>query len=279
MLVTSKQIILNAKKGGYAIGCFNTSDLEITKAIVKAAESQKAPVIISTSEKAIGYAGLENLADITKNEAESASVPIALHLDHGQNVTTVEKCLQAGYTSIMFDGSSLPLEENELKTRHAVELSHHQNIPCEGELGHLGKAGVNSGDLTDPADVADYITRTGVDFLAVSIGSKHGNEGKDTEKLDIDLLAKISNETEKPLVLHGASGVRDDDIREAVKHGIAKINIDTDIRQTFVKSLQEAVKGPNQNEPRDILTHVMEKIQKLVEEKIELFGSAGKAKI
>lgn len=278
MLVNPKQIILEAKKGGYAIGAFNTSDLEITKAIVAAAEAQNSPVIISTSEKAIEYAGLSTLALIVIEEARQAKIPVAFHLDHGKTIATVEKCIRAGYSSVMFDGSSLSIEENELKTRHAVELAHHAGISCEGELGHLGKAGVNSSDLTDPEDMPDFIQRTGVDFLAVSIGSQHGSRGEGSEKLDIGLLKKIAEKTATPLVLHGASGVGEEDVRQAISAGISKINIDTDIRQTFAGALRETMeKDAKADDPRDILTFAMGEVQKLVEAKIKLFGSDGKA--
>lgn len=277
MLVTSKQMVLAARQNGYAVGCFNTSDLEITKAIIAAATAQNSPVIIATSEKAIEYAGLETLAALIKEEALQAKIPVALHLDHGQSITTVEKCLRAGYTSVMFDGSSLPLEENEVKTRHAVELAHHQGVPCEGELGHLGKVEENTIDYTDPDDVPGYLERTGVDFLAVSVGSKHGSEGEGTENLKISLLNKISQKTDKPLVLHGASGVAESDIRAAIQYGIAKVNIDTDIRLTFSKSIRKVVsQNPHENDPREILIPVMGEVQRLVEEKIKLFGSDGK---
>ncbi len=277
MLVSSKQMILEAKKGGYAIGCFNTSDLEITKAIIAAAESENSPIIISTSEKAIEYAGLETLSMIIIEEARRSKIPIALHLDHGQTLQTVEKCIRAGYTSIMFDGSKKALEENELMTRHAVELAHHAGLPCEGELGHLGKAGINQSDLTDPADVTGYIERTGVDFLAVSIGSQHGSLGSGSEKLNLGLLSEIKKLTQVPLVLHGASGVAEEDVRQAIKAGISKINIDTDIRQTFTSALKRVFEQePQASDPRDVLTEAMSAVRDLVKNKISLFGSAGK---
>jgi fructose-bisphosphate aldolase class II len=275
MLVSSKQMVLEARAKKYAIGCFNTSDLEITKAIIKAAEAQKAPVIIATSPKAIEYAGLETLSSIVKSEAENTQIPVALHLDHGVTLNMVEDCLNIGYTSVMFDGSGSELEHNEILTRQAVEMAHSHDVPCEGELGSLGKAGENPGQLTNPGDVIEFVQKTNIDFLAVSIGSEHGI-GKN-EKLDIELLKKINALTHVPLVLHGASGVSDQDIKAAIKNGIAKINIDTDIRHTFSRSIREILaKNTKENDPREILTQVMVDIQKLIEEKIKLFGSNGK---
>jgi len=299
MLVSSKQMVIDAQGGKYAVGCFNTSDLEITKAIIAAATAQHSPVIISTSPKAIEYAGAEVLAEIIKKEAFNARVPVALHLDHGLTLALVENCLDLGYTSIMFDGSGSDLEHNEILTRQAVEMSHAHRVPCEGELGHLGKAGPstsldlapsgilgtsrdkslgvnkNPSKLTDPDDVISFVQKTNVDFLAPSIGSEHGIG--ENETLDISLLKKINAQTGIPLVLHGASGVPDKDIKEAIKYGIAKINIDTDIRHTFVRSLRDFLdKNPKEKDPREILTKVMDEIQKYVEGKIKLFGSDNK---
>lgn len=274
-MVNPKQMILDAQKGGYAIGCFNTSDLEITKAIVNAAEKLKSPVIIATSEKAIDYAGLENLAAVVKEAAKNTSVPIALHLDHGKSLAIVDRCLKAGYTSVMIDGSKLPLKENIALTYQATLHSHRLEIPCEGELGALGQAGETDNQLTNPEDVLQFTKKTEVDFLAVSIGSKHGAEGK--ERIDIELLKKIRSYTDLPLVLHGGSGVPDDDIKNAIQNGISKINIDTDIRHEFTKELREILaKYPEEKDFREILQKVMIEVQKLVKRKIKLFGSDGK---
>ena len=171
MLVSSKKMIFAARAGKYAIGCFNASDLEIVKAIINAAEAQKSPVIVAASPKAINYAGLENIASIVINEAKQAKIPVALHLDHGLTFGLVQECLDLGFSSIMFDGSGSELEHNEILTRQAVESSHAKNIPCEGELGHLGKVGKNKGTKTNPEDVVNFVQKTGVDFLAGSIGS------------------------------------------------------------------------------------------------------------
>jgi len=272
MLVSSKQMVLEARAKKYAIGCFNTSDLEITKAIIAAAEAQKSPVIISTSPKAIEYAGLKTLAAIIKEEAQKSKVPVALHLDHGLTLSLIESCLENGYTSIMFDGSGSELEHNEILTRQAVEMTHAEDVPCEGELGHLGKAGKSKSRLTDPNDVIDFVQKTGVDFLAVSLGSEHGIG--ENEALDIKLLGKINSLTGVPLVLHGASGVADKNIKEAMSNGIAKVNIDTDIRHTFSDSMRQVLtKNTRENDPREILTKVMADIQKLIEKKIRIFGS------
>ena len=276
MLVSPKQMILLAQEYGYGIGCFNTSNLEITKAILAAAVAQKSPVIISTSEKAIEYASLETLTAIIREEAAKASVPVALHLDHGKSIEMVKKCLAAGYTSVMFDGSSFDFEANKHLTSQAVVMAHAQNIPCEGELGALGKAGQSQSSLTNPDEAAEFVQNTGIDFLAVSVGSEHGHGAN--EILDIPLLQKIHSLVPQALVLHGASGVSDQDIRQAIDSGICKINIDTDIRHTFSASVRSITqKFPEMNDSREIMIKVMAEIQKLVEQKIQLFGSNNKA--
>lgn len=275
MLVSPKQMILDAQKGHYAIGSFNTSDLEITKAIITAAEKLNSPVMVETSEKAIAYAGLEEMSSFITSAAKKAKVPVALHLDHGSHLEIVNKCLNAGYTSVMLDGSKLAYSENVIYTARAVVAAHRNKATCEGELGSIGGHG-KSGRFTDPDKVPDFVKKTKVDFLAVSFGSEHGI-GAD-ERLDIDLLEKIHKKTKTPLVLHGASGVPDKYIRLAVKNGICKINIDTDIRHTFSKAIYEIknqFKEPA--DPRDIMGKVMVEIQKVVEQKIKLFGSDGKA--
>lgn len=274
MLVPSKKIILNAQRGGYAIGAFNTSDLEMTKAIITAAVKLKSPVIIQTSEKAIAYAGLEVLATLVREMAQKVSIPVALHLDHGSNLEIVGKALENGYTSVMYDGSALTFSENISYTRRAVEMAKRYNATSEGELGSIGKLGKDS-EFTNPSDVTEFVKKTQLDMLAVSIGSKHGDTGD--EKLDIDLLKKIKRKTNIPLVLHGASGLKEEEVREAIRNGICKINIDTDIRHTFSRAVREiAKKMPDENDPRVIMTKVMIEIQQLIEAKIKLFKSNGK---
>ncbi len=275
MFTDPKKMILHAQKEGYAVGCFNTSDLEITKAIIKAAEAQQSPVLVATSEKAIEYAGLDTIAAIIKEEGKDASVPVGLHLDHGKSLEIVRECLKEGYTSIMFDGSSMEFRENIDKTRQAMEMARSQHTPCEGELGALGKAGKNESKLTNPDEVAEFVKETSVDWLAVSVGSKHGISDK--EDLDIELLKKIHSIVDTPLVLHGASGVSDIDIRDAIENGICKINIDTDIRHTYSFAMRRILQeNPHEQDFRKILSKAMIDIQKLVESKIRLFGSNDK---
>lgn len=279
MLTTSKQLILDAQRGKYAVGAFNTSDLEITKAILNAGVAQKAPLIVQVTERAIAFAGLEEIVQIIKIAAEKVRIPVVLHLDHGKTLDIVSQCLQAGFTSVMFDGSSLSFEENKVLTARAVEMAHHYDVCCEGELGHVSKFDQeNEKKLTEPNQVAEFVKETKVDFLAVSIGSSHGI-GKE-EKLDINLLKRIKAKTRVPLVLHGGSGLPEEDVKLAIKNGICKINIDTDIRHTFSKTIHDINKKyADLNDPRDIMNKVMAEIQKVVEAKIKLFGSNRKGEI
>lgn len=272
MLTTSKQMIQDAQKGGYAIGSFNTSDLEITRAIVEAGEKLKSPLIIQTSEKAIAYAGLEEIAGIVKTQAKKASVPIALHLDHGGSLQMISHAIAAGYTSVMFDGSKYSLNENEVYTRQAVLMAHKNNIPCEGELGAIRKVGEDK-KYTDPNEVYQFIKNTGVDYLAIAIGSAHGISSD--EKINFKLLEEIRKKTKIPLVLHGASGIKNEEITHAIKLGICKINIDTDIRYSFLNTLKNA-QNLDAKDPRDIMKEVMKNITNLITEKILLFKSNGK---
>lgn len=275
MLVTSKQLMLAAQKGKYAVGAFNTSDLEITAAVIAAAEKLKAPVIIGTSEKAIAYAGLEALSALIIAQAKKAKVPVVLHLDHGGSLEIISKCLNAGYTSVMFDGSKLSLQENIILTRQAADMAHRNQVPCEGELGAMQKVGEKE-SFVDSNEVAEFVRKTGIDFLAPAVGTAHGIKAGHTDKPSIELLKKIRCKTNAPLVLHGASDVSDEDIKMVIANGICKINIDTDIRHTYAKALRDLY-NQNLQDPRDIMKIVMAEIQKLVEEKIKIFGSEGRA--
>jgi len=276
MLVSSKEMVLRAQREGYAVGAFNTSDLEITKAIVGAAERMRSPVIVETTEHAIGYAGLENIANIVITEAKNSSVPVALHLDHGSSTERIKDCIRAGYTSVMIDGSNMAFSENVRLTKEAVAIAHANNVPCEGELGSMGKAGMREAEETEPGEVEEFVRETDVDFLAVSIGSTHGIDAD--EKLNIELLKEIRSKTDIPLALHGASGVSDNDLQMAINNGICKINMDTDIRFTFTRELRRVLEeNPEINDPRKILNPAIQAVQKLVENQIKLFGSAEKA--
>ncbi len=281
MLTDSKKILRDAQKQGYAVGHFNTSDLEITKAIVAAAKNKNAPVIIGASEKAISYAGLENLAEIVKIEAENVKIPIILHLDHGKSFEICQKAIQAGHTSVMIDGSGLSFGDNIKLTKKVVRMAHRQNIPVEAELGTLAdkekyQVGIKQ-FMTDPDAAGEFVQKTGIDSLAVAIGNAHGMPLPE-ERLDFSRLAQIRKRVPVPLVLHGASSTPVQDIKKAISLGICKINIDTDIKIAFSQNIKEFLSThQNVTDPREILGSAAGAVQKVVEQKIELFGSAQKA--
>lgn len=304
-LLTNKEVLETARAGGYAVGAFNINNMEILQAIIEAAKEEKSPVIIAATPGAIKYAGLDYIVTMVKTASELTPVPMALHLDHGTDVDTAAKCIGAGFTSVMIDGSPLNFEENVTLTKKVVEIARSKGVSVEAELGRL--AGVEEvtveereAILTDPNTAKEFVDRTGVDALAVAIGTSHGAyKFKGEPKLDFERLKEIREKVDVLLVLHGASGVPkevvekarkygaelpgakgipDESIRRAVSLGIAKINIDTDIRLALMASVREALATqPKELDPRKILGPAREAIKKVVRAKMKLFGSAGKA--
>lgn len=279
MLINPKKQLINARRDGYAIGAFNTSDIEITQAILEAAAELKAPVMIATSEKAINYAGLKNLFDVVKNEAEKLNILVAIHLDHGSNIEIVKQCLQIGYKSAMIDGSKLEFQENVEITKKVVQLAKKYDAQVEAEIGSVGekKDYIESQiNKTDPKTAREFVELTGVDSLAVAFGNAHGIPNA-KEKLDFELLEKIAETVSIPLVFHGASSTPKKDMKQAIKLGMAKVNIDTDIRLAFSGSIKDFQKNhPDVYDPREILSSAKSAVKKVVMEKIKLFGSQNK---
>ncbi|SNX53572.1 class II fructose-1,6-bisphosphate aldolase [Thermoanaerobacterium sp. RBIITD] len=283
MLVTGIELLKKAHEEGYAVGAFNTSNLEITQAIVEAAEEMKSPAIIQVSEGGLKYAGIETISAIVRTLANRASVPIALHLDHGTDFNNVMKCLRNGWTSVMMDASKLPLEKNIEVTKNVVKIAHGMGVSVEAEIGKIGGTEDNvtvderEAAMTDPDEAYKFATETGVDYLAISIGTAHGPY-KGEPKLDFERLKKIKGMLNMPIVLHGASGVPEDAIRTAVSLGVNKINIDTDIRQGFAARLRELLQNDHEvYDPRKILGPCKDAMKEVVKNKMRLFGSAGKA--
>ncbi|MDF1512760.1 MAG: class II fructose-1,6-bisphosphate aldolase [Anaerolineae bacterium] len=283
MLVTSKELLLDAQKNHYAVGAFNTNNLEITHAIIRAAEAKRAPILVQISSGAMKYAGAEFLPMIVAKAATLASVPVAIHLDHGPSFESVMVCLRAGFTSIMRDASKLPYNENVAEVRKVVEACHAIDIPVEAEIGRLGGAeehvvvSEREALMSDPDECAMFVDDAGFDFLAVAIGNAHGFY-KGEPKLDFDRLEAIRDRVSVPLVLHGASGIPDHQITMAVERGICKINIDTEIRNAFIRTMQKfTTENPDQIDPRKVLAPCIDAMQAVVERKIEIFRSAGRA--
>ena len=303
MLVTLKQILNKANKGNYAVGAFNINNMEIVQAVIRAAAAQKAPVILQTSEGALAYAGIDYLKCLAQTAAKE-KVPVVLHLDHGRDLDLIKKCIKAGWTGIMYDGSHLPFEENIRNTKKVVQWAHAKGAGVEAELGTIGGAEekiiARQIIYTDPDAAVEFVKKTKVDALAIAIGTSHGAykfEGK--ERLDLHLLKTIKERLGMPLVLHGASGVPawlvtqaarygaelgkpegvpDEQIKMAVEYGINKINTDTDLRLAFDAAVRKFLaEKPQDFDPRHILAPARELIQQIVEQRIKLFGSSGKA--
>lgn len=305
MLVSSEKILASAMAGKYAVGAFNIHNLEGLQAVTTAAHEESSPVIVAVTPSAIKYAGLPFLVRIAKTAAQLAPVPVSLHLDHGKDIETIAECLDAGFTSVMIDGSHLDFENNVALTGKVVELAHVKNVPVEAELGRIGggiEVSVEEKEamLTDPEAAREFVERTNVDALAVSIGTSHGAyKFKGEPQLDFRRLTQIRKRVEVPLVLHGASGVPtgivqkatrygaqlkgaqgipDGSIKQAIKLGIAKINIDTDLRLAFTAAIREEVAtNPTQFDPRKILGPTREAMRAVVRSKMCLFGSSKKA--
>lgn len=283
MLVTNREILEAARKGGYAVGAFNINNMEILQAIIAAAEEERSPVIIQTSEGAIKYAGMDYLAAMVHLAAKKATVPVSLHLDHGTTYKTIIGCIASGWTSVMIDGSHLPLQENIAATQEIVKVAHAVGISVEAELGRLSgvedNISVEEKDsiYTNPQEAVTFATETQVDALAIAIGTAHGKY-KGVPKLDFDRLQTIKGMVEVPIVLHGASGVPEADILKAVKLGVNKINIDTDVRQAFTDGLHEVFAAkPEEFDPRKICGPARDKMKAVVVGKMRMFGSCGKA--
>ena len=287
MYVTTKEMLKAAQAGKYAIGAFNCENMEMAMAIVAAAEAQKAPVMLQTTPSTVSYAGLDVYYANVRALAERASVPVALHLDHGSSYELAVNAMAAGYSSVMIDGSHESFEDNIAVTRRVVEQAKAKDIPVEAELGKVGGKeddldGGSGNGYTDPADAVEFVKATGVDSLAVAIGTAHGVY-VGTPVLDVARLAEIRKALEAagvsiPLVLHGASGLTDESVRECISEGICKVNFATELRQAYTAGVKEVLaKDPDVYDPKKYGKVAMAKVQALVEDRIKVCGANGKA--
>lgn len=280
LLVTSKELLQNAVIHGYAICAFNFHNLEILQAILESAEAEKAPVILQTTPTYLEKMGPVAAAGMARDAASSVKVPVALHLDHSDNLKWVIWALAHGFTSIMIDGSKLPLTENIVLTSQATQAAHAAGASAEGELGSIG--GVEDsvqtvnmkGGLADPLEAQEFVRVCCLDLLAPALGTAHGLY-KETPKIDFDRLEKIRSLVPVPLVLHGGSGIPDSMIKEAVAKGISKVNIGTELKVAWANSMTQILKS--ETEPWKTAIYVREKIREVVKHKINLCGSSGKA--
>lgn len=290
MLVHIKDIVRDASRRGYAIGAFNTVNLEVTLAIVRAAVAARSPVIIQISEKTIQYAELKPITDVIRTVAQhvGGTIPVAMHFDHGRSFNAVRECVDAGFSSVHIDASLEPFADNIAVTSQTVAYAHRAGVWVQGELGMIyGKEGlrrirvraVAAQSMTDPARVGEYVSATRVDTLAVSIGTLHGLF-RGRERLDLLRLSAIARQTKLPLVLHGGSGVSSKEIRAAVRRGIRIINVDTALRIAFTQSLRRSLgRTRGHFDLRSYLSPAVQAVQRVVEKQMALFGSAGRAKI
>ncbi len=283
MLVSGKSVLLDARRRGYACGAFNFNNMEFLQGIIEAADEEQSPVIVQTSEGALRYAGIDYLSEMVRLAASKTNVPVVLNLDHGLKYETTIRCLQHGWTNLMIDGSALPYEENIAIVRRVCEAAHAGGVSVEAELGKLVgieddvKVDENDAVYTHPDEARDFAEKTGVDSLAVAIGTAHGKY-KGVPKLDFDRLAEIRKVVDIPLVLHGASGVTDEQIRTAISLGICKINIDTDLRVPFTDAIKKVfADDPEIFDPRKYCGPGREAVKEAVRGKMRLFGSSGKA--
>ena len=279
MIVNLKQIIDMAEKGNFAIPAFNVYNTETVMGVVKAAEEAKAPVIIQVYPRLLNEEVGYYLCPAIVAAARKATVPVCFHLDHGPTELEVQKALRWGATGIMYDGSVHPFEENVANTKHIVDVCEAIDVFVEGELGHIGSVNDDAMDeFTSPEEAAEFVKRTGVTALAVLIGNAHGHYKK-PPKLDIERVKAIREATGGiPLVLHGGSGIPDDQVKAAVKAGIRKMNIGTDVCCAFADGTKEILDNPDRSLAIDIfMKHPIETVKKLALEKIKLLGAENKA--
>lgn len=287
MLVSAKDMLEKARAGKYAVGHFNINNLEWAKAVLLTAEELQSPVILGVSEGAGKYmTGFKTVAAMVSAMLEelNITVPVALHLDHG-SYEGCYKCIKAGFSSIMFDGSHYPIEENVEKTKELVKIAHTMGLSLEAEVGSIGgeeDGVVGAGECADPAE-CKAIADLGVDFLAAGIGNIHGKYPENWQGLNFDVLEKVKEATgDMPLVLHGGTGIPEDMIKKAISLGVAKINVNTECQLSFAEATRKYIEaGKDQQgkgfDPRKLLAPGAEAIRATVKEKMELFGSIGKA--
>lgn len=280
MLVTLREVLSDAQKNHYAVGLFNTVNQEMLRAVLAAAEEEKSPVIIGTAEVLLPYGSLELIAPSMLEQAKRASVPVVVHFDHGLSFEATVKALHLGFSSVMFDGSTYSYDENIVRTREIVNIAHAIGASVEAELGHVGGSENTTSDdyeemYTDPLQAVDFLQKTGVDALAVAIGTAHG-QYKIKPNLDMERLKMIREKVNTPLVLHGGSGLSDEDFKNCIQAGIAKVNIFTDLTLAAMNSLKTELLIEDRTY-LDLINKTVDAIKAEAVKKIRLFGSNGRA--
>ncbi|CCQ96032.1 tagatose 6-phosphate aldolase 1, kbaY subunit [[Clostridium] ultunense Esp] len=281
-IVSTKEILLDAKKNKYAVPAFNIHNLETFQAVLDGAWEMKSPVIIATTPGTVEYAGLDYLVAIAKTGAKRYNIPVALHLDHCSNIDFLQECIIVGYKSVMIDASLKNYEDNIKITQEVVKFAKKYNVYVEAELGRVGGVEddrtIDEKDafLTDPAMALEFVKETGIDSLAVAIGTAHGVYEFEPE-LDFNRLARMNEIIDIPLALHGASGVSEKDIQKAIEFGICKINISTELKVPFSREIKKYFdENPKANDPRKYFTPAKEVVKNIVIDKIKICGSYNK---
>ncbi|MCR5580200.1 MAG: class II fructose-1,6-bisphosphate aldolase [Pseudobutyrivibrio sp.] len=279
--VTTEEMLKKADENGYAVGAFNVENMEMVMAVIKACEELNSPAILQTTPSTVKYAGLDMYYANVSAAAKRASVPIALHLDHGNSFDLAMQALRAGYTSIMIDGSHDSFEDNIAVSKRVADACKANGVPVEAELGKVGgkedDTECNDPGYTDPKDAVKFVEETGISSLAVAIGTAHGIY-KGEPKLDFDRLSEIRKVVHIPLVLHGASGVPDESVKECIKRGISKVNFATELRIAYSDGIKAYLKeNPDAFDPKKYDAVGMANVTELVKNKIRVCGSENKA--
>lgn len=278
-LTSGRQVLAAARAGGYAVPAFNIFNLEMLQAAFGAAEAERAPVIVQISPRSIAYAGLRPLAALAAALAEKVPVPVVLHLDHGPGLEECQAALDEGFTSVMYDGADLPYAENVSHTRAVVAAAHARGAAAEAELGQVGHASHVQlpADLTDPEEAGRFARETGVDALAVAIGTIHGMT-ETGAVLDVERIADLARHVDAALVMHGSSGVDDALLVRAVQAGIRKVNLSTALQRVFMDILRQSASAPgHETDARAVLGDARDAVMEAARHRIRLVGAAGRA--
>ena len=285
MLYNMKELLTIAKENKFAVPAFNIGSLEILRAVMEVAEETNSPVILEIHPLEIEYL-TDPFVLTVKEYAHKSKVPVVIHMDHGSNIYDVMRSIKNGYTSVMIDASNLPYEENVALTKQVVELAHKVNVSVEAEVGTIGAMnyeteGVDNVLYTDPEQAKDFVKRTGIDCLAVAIGTAHGLYPKNfTPKLNLELLKILNKEVNIPLVLHGGSGNPDEEVTASVSLGVSKVNISSDVKSVFFKKCHELLnENPNQYEPCDLFPKCIDEAKKVIYHKLNVLNTIGKANL
>lgn len=282
-IVSSLPLLEEAREKGYGVVAINCDTLEMIQAVVEAADECRAPIIVQTTASAVKYLGIDYMVSAIKTASAQVKVPVALHLDHGQDHELILSCIRAGYSSVMIDASMYEFDENVHRTKEVARIARAMNINVEAELGKVGGVEddiiVEEADsvLADPAECKKFVELTNVSSLAPAIGTAHGIY-KSEPKIDFDRIEKIARQVDVPLVLHGGSGIPEHQLKKCVSLGMAKINVGTEMKYTYVNTIKSYIEGhPNVSDARKFMVEAKQALKRLVKEKIELVGSAGRA--